>query len=114
MREDDDSLRGGPDDDSLNGGDGTDELDGALGADSLAGGPGFADRVSYADRTAAVNATLGDGPNDGEVGEGDDIAADVEYLTGGAGDDTLATGAGSNVLVGGDGNDTIDAGADGD
>ena len=108
----------------LYGGDGDDTIDGAGGGDTIAGGPGV-DTADYGARRAPVTITLGDGANDGEAGEGDDVQADVEAvkggsgadrlvgsdapnrLTGGSGDDVLDGGGGSDVLQGGSGEDTI-------
>jgi len=66
--------------------------------------------VSYAHRAAPVTVTLGDGANDGEAGEGDDVGADVRQVTGGDGDDTLS---GAESLDGGPGNDRLTAAAGG-
>jgi len=78
--------------------------DGGTGADRANGSHVI---VSYADRTAPVSVTAGDGANDGEAGEGDDVGA-VSSITGGAGDDTIkATMRGNGSLVGGGGNDTL-------
>ena len=48
--------------------------------------------------------------DDGEAGENDRIATDVENLTGGSANDRLTGSAGSNVLNGGTGNDVLDGG----
>ncbi|MBL8923310.1 MAG: calcium-binding protein [Myxococcaceae bacterium] len=116
-----DTLAGGGAADTLNGNAGTDTFsEGAApnGGDTFNGGAGV-DTVSYASRTAAITATIGAGANDGESGENDDIAADVEGVTGGsaddsltgsANDDVLSGGAGADTLVGGDGNDTLNGG----
>ena len=110
----DDVLRGGDGIDVLQGGTGTDtlrgdldndELDGGPNADLLRGGPG-SDLADYATRTAAVTATIG-GARDGEAGEGDDIATDVERLRGGAGDDSLSGANVADRLYGGPGADSL-------
>ena len=62
----------------------------------------------YWTRTVAVNVTLDGVANDGEAGENDVIAADVESAIGGDGDDTLTGDAADNDLIGWDGNDTLD------
>jgi Ca2+-binding RTX toxin-like protein len=113
-------LTGGTGSDALTGGPGTDVLAGLAGDDVLAGGgagdamhggPGF-DTVTYTDRATAVSADLDGQPDDGSVGEGDQIAADVEQLVGGSGGDTLVGGPGPDALNGGPGADTL-RGADG-
>ncbi len=119
-------LRGGPGDDVLSGTAGRDILDGGAGADLLGGGDGV-DRAEYSTRSDDVWLSIGDGANDGGVGEGDEIDIDVEWLIGGDGDDTL-TGtdfanridgrggddhlsgkSGKDRLFGGPGNDDLDA-----
>jgi Ca2+-binding RTX toxin-like protein len=105
-----DTLTGGDGPDVLLGNGGDDVLRGGLGADTLAGGAGT-DTVTYDERSAAVAVTVGGGANDGVAGEGDDVAADVERVVGGAGDDTLTAGSGVHVLAGGPGADTLDGGA---
>jgi hypothetical protein len=118
-----DTLNGASGNDSLLGGDGNDSLEGGPGGDSISGGPGV-DSTGYVGRTQPVTITIGDGPNDGEAGEGDNVMADVEIGTGGSSNDNL-TGAGAgDTLSGGPGNDGVngaagddvlrgDAGADG-
>lgn len=119
-----DTLAGGAAADTLNGNAGVDTFNegtASNGGDTFNGGAGV-DTVSYASRTVAITATIGAGANDGESGENDSIAADVEGVTGGsaddsltgsANDDILSGGAGADTLVGGDGNDTLNGG-DGD
>ena len=120
----DDTLTGGPDEDTLTGGPGGDTLTAGLGndlfnegaaadgSDTMAGGGGI-DRITYAQRTAAVTATMDGTPDDGETGEGDNVGADVENATGGSGADTLTGAGGENELTGGPGGDRI-TGAAGD
>jgi hypothetical protein len=82
------------------------------------------DAVDYSRRTAPVNVTLDSGVgNDGEAGENDTIAADVEGAFGGSGNDKLVGALGNGFLagLGGDdqlsdagGVDTLDAGAGND
>jgi Ca2+-binding RTX toxin-like protein len=123
-----DVLHGGPGDDKLDGGGGDthsfgepptfgsvqgqypDLLDGGPGADTMNGGDGDFDVVSYADRTTPVQISLDGRRNDGARGEGDLIGADVESLTGGAGDDTVRGSADANVLDAGAGDDLVDGG----
>jgi Ca2+-binding RTX toxin-like protein len=131
----DDSVIGGPGDDLVQGGDGSDHVDvpvdgsevlgrdtveggagddvlgvegpGHLEADALSGGPGV-DAVSYASRLNPLNVSLDGRANDGETGEGDNVAADVEVLTGGAESDTLTGSAGRDTIDGGPGDDFVD------
>ena len=104
--DDSDRLFGGPGDDILEGGDGLDALSGGFGSDSMSGGPGN-DGVLYA-RIAPVTASLAGGAGNGEAGENDVIAADVEGLAGGGGDDRLTGNGGENDLSGNGGNDVLD------
>ena len=131
-----DSITGSNNADTLFGGGGDDTLDGLLGNDSLNGDAGNdtftesgtvpsgadtfnggsgIDKVSYASRTATVvirmDNTLAD---DGELGEADKIAGDVENVTTGSGNDSITGSSAANVLDGGSGNDTISGGAGND
>ena len=114
-------LTGGPGDDQLLAGDGSDSLVGDAGADVLSGGGGL-DEVTYGG-VVPLRLSIGDGPNDGAAGEGDDIREDVEAIGGGQGDDVLIGDAdgnrligygGQDVLHGGDGADGIIGWGDGD
>jgi hypothetical protein len=116
-----DTLVGSPRGDSMNGGDGADELlaglgddhlTGAGGADLLSGGPGL-DEVSYGG-PAPLRLSIGDGPNDGAAGEGDDIGDDVEGLTGGSGPDVLIGDDDPNRLIAYGGQDVLRGGGGGD
>jgi Ca2+-binding RTX toxin-like protein len=128
-------ILGGSAGDRLTGGGGANELHGNAGDDVLAGGPGAdllaggggQDTASYAERVAKVIASLDGARNDGEAGESDRIADDVEVLVGGfvgddlkgstgadsirggAGDDALDGLGGADAIDGGDGADTIQA-----
>ena len=115
----DDGLQGGVGDDTVGGGPGVDRLRGSGGGDELSGGPGR-DIATYMPRAAALRLSIGDGANDGRRGEGDDIAADVEDVRGGIGNDTLIGSnagnrlvgvAGDDRVVGGRGNDEMAGGA---
>ena len=118
----DDTLLGGPGNDrlfgyggsdQLMGGDGDDLLDptgGAGDADVVSGGSGL-DEAEYVRSGARVRVSLGDGPNDGVDGEGDDVGSDVENLTGTYGPDVLTGDAGPNVIDGGAGSDSLRGGA---
>jgi len=109
----DDVIDGGDGADTLEGGDDVDLLDGAGGPDTLRGGPG-ADTVTYWSRTASVRVALDGRAEDGEAGEADDVADDVEAVLGGSGDDVLATGDAGATLAGGAGADSLSGGAGGD
>jgi len=122
----DDSLYGRAGNDTLNGQAGNDDLDGGPGADTLNGGAGT-DAATYGGRTAPVTVTMDGKANDGEAGEGDNVANDVEAVYGGkagdtltgssradtidgqGGNDTITGGKGTDFLFGGDGNDTINS-----
>ncbi|MCX5746897.1 MAG: calcium-binding protein [Proteobacteria bacterium] len=111
-----DTLAGGAGDDVLYGEAGDDTFDegaAANGADTLNGGAGI-DTASYASRTSAVTIALDAIADDGEVGEHDKVATDVERVIGGAGDDTLTGSAGEDVLIGGAGDDHLAGGAGND
>jgi Ca2+-binding RTX toxin-like protein len=94
-------LLGGPGDDALFGRGGSEFVDGGPGADDLSGGTSCepltagqcyadTDTVSYAGRTKRVHATAdGIAADDGQRREHDSIAADVERIIGGAGNDFL-------------------------
>ena len=99
-----DSLGGDAGTDRLEGGGGNDSLDGGAGADVMRGGLGT-DRTTYFDRTAAVRVVIGDGPGDGEPGEGDDVQTD--NVDGGSGDDVLIGNEIGNALLGGPGADVL-------
>ena len=97
-------LLGGQGNDSLFGRGGSEFLDGGPGADDLSGGTSCefttagqcfidSDTVSYAGRTKRVEATAnGRAADDGQLREHDTIAADVERIIGGAGNDFLGLG----------------------
>lgn len=125
-------LHGDAGADMLAGGAGNDLLDGGTGADTVAGGAGY-DRLDYSLRAAPLLVTPdGLAPDDGEAGEGDRVAADVEYVLGGSaqddltvsaaggrlegrnGDDELRGGLGLDLLYGGNGSDTVGGGAGAD
>ncbi len=115
----DNVFLGGAGNDSLVGGRGADDLSGqadddvlseavvaspsevdALDADTYRGGSGN-DKVSWDGGLQAVRVDLDDVADDGRTGEGDDVASDVERLTGGAGSDTLVGDQDDNELNGG-------------
>lgn len=103
----DDTLVGSPQGDLLSGGVGADTLDGAGGPDALSGGDDL-DAVTYMTRAGAVAVSVGAPGGDGQAGEGDDVAADVERVIGTALADRLSGAAGLALeLEGGGGNDQI-------
>ena len=115
------SLRGGKGDDSLWGGggkdlvdgqEGNDMLGGGFGGDTIKGGPG-ADTANYSYYTGPVAVSLDGRANDGMLGEGANVGADVENIIGGKGADTLAGDGDANLIEGGPGSDTL-SGAGGD
>lgn len=106
------TLNGGAGEDELLAGDGNDYLLGEAGADVLSGGAGL-DEASYGGG-APVRLSIGDGPNDGVAGEGDDIRDDVEALSGGFGADVLIGNELSNRLIGHGGRDVLRGGAGAD
>ena len=103
-----DELFGGAGIDVLEGGEGHDLLAGATGADVFLGGDGV-DTVTYGGRPSAVVANLDGIANDGETGEGDLIAPDVENLVGGFGNDHLVGNRRANELIGSKGDDVLES-----
>jgi Ca2+-binding RTX toxin-like protein len=106
---DNDLLAAGPGDGVVNGGGGNDSLDGGGGADTIIGGEGI-DGVSYAGRGGQVTVSLDVPGGDGESGENDNVANDVENATGGSGNDTLTGDGNANLLDGGAGDDNLSGG----
>lgn len=101
-----DTLIGGAGDDSIEGHEGNDWLDGGLGSDEILGGIGT-DTITYASRADGVTINLDGKWNDGAHREWDNVAADLEVLRGGAGDDFLRGSSANNTLFGYAGNDTL-------
>jgi DNA-binding beta-propeller fold protein YncE len=96
---------------TINGGTGDDTLVGAQENDDFHGGAGTGDSVAYVGiaaasitRTSTVVARLASGASpstgNGETGENDSIADDVEGLTGGNGNDILFGNPGPNTIAG--------------
>src|SRR3954447_8857247 len=102
-------LIGGDGNDRLTGGPADDVLIGEAGADVLTGGGGR-DTADYGARTNPVAIALDGTANDGEPGEGDNVALDVEILVGGAGADSLSGSSADNALLGNAGNDVLNGG----
>jgi hypothetical protein len=95
---------------TLNGGAGDDWFDqGTIlsAGEQIIGGAGI-DTVDYSGRTNALTITMdGTKVDDGEASENDGIAADVERLFGGAGNDSITGNSMPNTLSGGAGADTL-------
>jgi Ca2+-binding RTX toxin-like protein len=106
-------LMGGSGNDTITGGPGDDVLIGEGGADTLTGDAGR-DTADYSARVAPVSVSLNGSADDGEAGEADNVASDVEILVGGSADDQLAGNDGDNVLLGNAGNDILGAGGGND
>jgi Ca2+-binding RTX toxin-like protein len=106
-------LMGGNGNDTLIGGPGDDVLIGEGGADTLTGKDGR-DTADYSARVAPVAVSLNGSADDGEGGEKDDVASDVELLVGGSADDQLAGNDGDNALLGNAGNDILGGGGGND
>jgi hypothetical protein len=117
------NLTGSPDDDQLtgdgfanvlSGGDGNDTLrDGSsangAGAEDTFNGGSAGDTVSYSAKSAAepVTVNLLNTTGQGETGENDTIAQDVENVIGGSGSDTFTSDEGNNLLAGQTGLNTV-------
>jgi Ca2+-binding RTX toxin-like protein len=104
-----DILDGGPGDDLLNGGPARQPQE----PDILIGGVGT-DTADYSQRVAPLMIALDDVQNDGEVGESDNVASDVEKVIGGSNRDILIGSDAPNVLDGRDGDDTLAGGGSDD
>jgi Ca2+-binding RTX toxin-like protein len=102
------TLIGAAGDDQLIGGAGDDVLDGGSGSDLLGGGIAGIDCADYSQRTERLTLSIGGGRNDGAAGEDDSIAADVEILLAGSGNDRLLGSQAANFLSGGRGSDRIE------
>ena len=76
----------------------------------MRGGLGI-DTASYSGISAGIRVQIGDGPGDGEPGEGDDVQTD--NVEGGEGDDVLIGNEVGNMLDGGPGVDDL-SGREGD
>lgn len=94
-----DTLEGGRGDDTLSGAGGNDRLVGGAGTDQMHGGAGT-DLASYQGHPDGVTASLNGVADDGEPGEDDLIAADVESLAGSGHADTLSGNLAPNALHG--------------
>jgi Ca2+-binding RTX toxin-like protein len=102
-------MIGGPGNDDMTGGPGNDSFDEAgshNGSDTMRGGAGE-DDVDYSLRSADLHVSLDDKRDDGARGERDLVAADVEKVDAGSGDDTLIGNRFDNILQGATGSDSI-------
>src|SRR5437870_1805683 len=78
------------------------------GADLFSGGSGPArDMMDYEQRTIGVSVLRDNKPDDGAPSEGDNVLSDVEFVTGGAGDDIFVGNGRPNVFNTYGGNDRI-------
>lgn len=104
-----DFLFGGAGNDLVSGGGGDDTLIGDAGNDTLNGGAGI-DQVNYVMETGsrAVRVDLASGLATDSFGN-TDVLSSIEYVLGGAGNDTLlGSSASSERFYGGDGDDFLD------
>ena len=127
-------LLGGAGNDLLTGGDASDHLDGGTGndtelgagsgdtfvqgptngADRIDGGSSPYDRLDYSARTGGVTVDLDGVADDGAAGEKDNALNTIEYVDGGAGNDTITADQSlyqSMQLRGNGGNDTLTGGS---
>jgi Ca2+-binding RTX toxin-like protein len=107
-----DTLKGDDGNDLLGGENGNDSLDGGLGADGIFGNAGD-DTADYSARTANLSIIQDGIANDGQAGETDNLASDVETIKGGSGNDLIKANADLNyynAFYGNGGNDTLDGG----
>jgi hypothetical protein len=102
-----DTIDGNEGNDTLRGGSGRDLLNPGLGKDVIEGGADT-DEVSYEDRTTPVSVSLDNLANDGQAGEQDRVATDVESIIGSPAGDTLTGDGNPNDIEGGDSGDVID------
>jgi Ca2+-binding RTX toxin-like protein len=100
---DSETMRGTSVRDQLFGSGGNDLLEGGAGGDLLSGGSG-SDRVTYANATAAVIASLANPASNTGEAAGDSYSS-IENLTGSAFNDVLTGNSGVNSIIGGAGDD---------
>jgi Ca2+-binding RTX toxin-like protein len=106
------TFRSSPGNDTLTGGFANDRFEtGAVpdGADRLIGAGGT-DTVEYFTRLTAVRIAENGAADDGQAGEGDNVADDIEILGGTNANDILVGSSGSNQLLGRGGDDILDGG----
>jgi Ca2+-binding RTX toxin-like protein len=104
-------LFGGTGDDTILGGGNGDDIIGGEGADVMSGAEGF-DAVFYdfgiIISPGPVQVSLDNLPDDGIVGEDDNVLSDIEFVRGTSGNDVLVGNDGPNWLAGGLGNDILE------
>ena len=114
-----DTEDGGPGDDSMGASAGGIGEDNDQGADDVRGGDGN-DSLTLEDHTGGVTIRLDGQANDGAPGEGDNIASDLETITGTSandvffgteGRDTFSGNPGSDEIHGAGGNDELSGGS---
>ena len=106
-----DNMPGYPGADVYNGLDGNDTITPGTGNDTVNGGNGI-DRVSYAERSAAVQVNLAS--NLATLGVELDALNSIEGAIGGSGNDSLTGDINYNIFFGGPGNDTLNGAAGND
>jgi Ca2+-binding RTX toxin-like protein len=102
-------LEGGDGADDIHGGSGADLLDGGTGSDHISGGDGV-DGIENNGRLDGVTVNLAEGYASAANGEHDELAADIENVRGGLGNDVLTGNDGPNVIGGGAGDDAVHGG----
>ncbi|MGR3541319.1 MAG: Hint domain-containing protein [Hasllibacter sp.] len=118
-----DDIDGGEGDDTIEGGRGNDEIDGGDGDDTITD-RGGRDTVRGGEGDDVIDVSGPFDPADG-IGLPDigypgaypadaDPDDDIDFVDGGAGNDTIRTGDDADTILGGTGDDTIDAGIDDD
>ncbi|MEA2734237.1 MAG: hypothetical protein QOE14_688 [Humisphaera sp.] len=100
-----DFLFGDSGNDVLSGAGGKDRMNGGTGSDQFYGGAGN-DAVDYSQSLGPVTVTVDGSPDDGVVGENDNVI-DGENIIGSSFDDVLIGSEGGDGLIGGAGNDTL-------
>ena len=108
-----DTITGDGGNDTLNGGVGNDSLQGETGSDILIGGAGT-DTAKYSEKVNDLTLDIDNKPDDGILGEKDNIKTGVENVTGGSGNDTITGNSSANVISGGSGNDMMYGGSGND
>jgi Ca2+-binding RTX toxin-like protein len=108
------AVTGGSDDDYIAGGSGHDILNSSAGDDIFDGGDDT-DTVNYSSTSAGITIDLSAGSDQATGTEiGTDQIANVENVTGGSENDTIAGDSSANVLKDGTGDDTLTGGSGGD
>ena len=111
----DNQITGNSGNNTLYGMDGNDTLIGLGGGDTIDGGNGT-DTVIMSEKTQAISVTLNTSTNARVYVNGviEDTIRNVENVTAGSGNDSLAGDGLANRLLGGDGNDTLRGGGGND